>query len=108
MGPENHLDWWRAIHTPEVVSAMVGDYRAGLDIDRYDEAADREAGRLVSCPTLVGWSLRDDLEDLHGDPLAIWREWATGPLEGATFDSGHHVAEEAPEELGAALTGFLG
>ncbi|MFD0427669.1 hypothetical protein ACFQ60_03990 [Streptomyces zhihengii] len=22
------------------------------------------------------WSLRDDLEDLYGDPRAIWRDWA--------------------------------
>ena len=108
MGPENHADWWRAIHTPEVVYAMVGDYRAGLDVDRHDEAADRAAGRRVTCPTLVGWSLRDDLEELHGDPVAIWRAWATGPIERATIDSGHHMAEEAPEELAAALTRFLG
>jgi haloacetate dehalogenase len=107
MGPENHADWWRAVHTPEVVYAMVGDYRAGLHVDRHDEAADRAAGRLVACPTLVGWSLQDDMEELYGDPLAIWREWTTGPLTGATVDSGHHVAEEAPEELVAALAGFL-
>jgi haloacetate dehalogenase len=107
MGPENHADFWRAIHTPEVVYAMVGDYRAGLHRDRYDEQADRDAGRLVRCPTLVCWSLQDDLEELHGDPVAIWREWATGPLTAATVDSGHHMAEEAPEELAAALIKWL-
>src|SRR3954462_11777215 len=88
MGLENYADWWKAIHTPEVVFAMVGDYRAGLHVDRHDEAADRAAGRLVTCPTLVGWSWRAALEELHGDPVAIWREWASGPLQGATIDSG--------------------
>jgi haloacetate dehalogenase len=107
MGPENHADWWRAVHTPEVVYAMVGDYRAGLNVDRFDEAADRAAGRFVTCPTLVGWSERDDMEELYGDPLAIWRAWATGPLSAATIDSGHHMAEEAPEALAAALLAFL-
>ena len=107
LGPENYADWWRAVHTPEVVFAMVNEYRAGLNVDRHDEAADRAAGRLVDCPTLVGWSLQDDLEELHGDPVAIWRSWVTGPLEGVTIDSGHHMAEEAPEAVAAALTGFL-
>ncbi|MDA0172429.1 alpha/beta hydrolase [Solirubrobacter taibaiensis] len=107
LGPENYADWWRAVHTPEVVFAMVNEYRAGLNVDRHDEAADRAAGRLVDCPTLVGWSLQDDLEELHGDPVAIWRTWATGPLEGVTIDSGHHMAEEAPEAVAAALVAFL-
>ena len=107
LGPENYADWWRAVHTPEVVFAMVGEYRAGANVDRYDEAADRAAGRRVTCPTLVGWSLQDDLEELHGDPVAIWRAWVDGPLEGVTFDSGHHVAEEAPEAVAAALAAFL-
>ena len=54
LGPENYADWWRAVHTPEVVFAMVGEYRAGANVDRYDEAADRApagscaAGRLVA------------------------------------------------------------
>jgi haloacetate dehalogenase len=107
MGLENYSDWWRAVRDPEVVFAMVGDYRAGLRVDRFDEQADRDAGRLVSCPTLVGWSAHDDLEDLHGDPVEVWREWVTGPLCGVRIDSGHHMAEEAPEELAAALTGWL-
>lgn len=107
LGPENYADWWQAIHTPEVVFAMVNEYRAGIHVDQYDEQADRAAGRLVSCPVLVAWSLRDDLEEMHGDPTAIWREWATGPVKGATIDSGHHMAEEAPEELAATLIDFL-
>jgi haloacetate dehalogenase len=86
---------------------MVGEYRAGANVDRHDQAADRAAGRLVDCPTLVGWSLQDDLEELHGDPVAIWRSWVTGPLEGVTIDSGHHMAEEAPEQVAAALVAFL-
>lgn len=53
------------------------------------------------------WSVRDDLEDLYGDPLAIWRDWAT-IVSGHGIDSGHHVAEEAPEELVDALVPFLG
>jgi haloacetate dehalogenase len=52
------------------------------------------------------WSLRDDLEEQHGDPVEIWRGWADD-VRGHGIESGHHVAEEAPEELAAALTEFL-
>jgi haloacetate dehalogenase len=107
LGPENYADWWEAIHSPETVFGMVGDYRAGLAVDQHDERADRVAGRLVSCPVLAGWSIRDDLESLYGDPLQIWRSWVTGSLDGVRIDSGHHMAEEAPEELASALAGFL-
>jgi haloacetate dehalogenase len=106
MGRENHDEWRAATRDPLVVRAMLEDYRAGLTVDREDEEADRAAGRRVRCPVLVLWSLRDDLEDLHGDPRAIWRDWADD-LTGHGIDSGHHMAEEAPEELAAALTEFL-
>ena len=106
MGAENHADWLRAIHDPATVHAMVEDYRAGLGIDREHDEADRRAGRRVTCPTLAAWSIRDDMEQLYGDPLVIWRAWA-GDVRGARIDSGHHMAEEAPEQLVATLRDFL-
>ena len=47
------------------------------------------------------------MEELYGDPLAIWREWVEGELRGARIDSGHHMAEEAPEQLAGVLAEFL-
>ncbi|MDA0179683.1 alpha/beta hydrolase [Solirubrobacter phytolaccae] len=107
MGAENYADWKAAVTNPEVVAAMVGDYRAGPQVDRADEEADFAAGRLASCPTLVGWSAHDDLEELHGDPVAVWREWLTGPVRGVKLDSGHHMAEDAPDALADAIAGFM-
>lgn len=107
MGEENYADWRRAVMNPEVVAAMVGDYRCGPSVDRADEEADFAAGRLAGCPTLVGWSARDDLEELHGDPVAVWRSWVTGPVRGVKIDSGHHMAEDAPQQLADAIAGFL-
>jgi haloacetate dehalogenase len=86
---------------------MLEDYRAGLTVDRAHEEADRAAGRRVRCPTLVLWSARDDLEELHGDPRAIWAGWTDDLRGGHAIDGGHHVAEEAPDELAAALVPFL-
>ena len=106
MGEENFADFHRAIHDPATVRAMLEDYRAGLDADRADDDTDRAAGRRVACPVQVLWSTRDDMEDLYGDVLAVWRTWATD-LRGGPIESGHHVAEEAPEELAAAVGEFL-
>lgn len=107
MGAANHAEFLRAVRQPSVVRAMLEDYRAGLTIDRAHEEADRAAGRRLQMPTLVLWSRRDDLEELYGDPLRIWRDWADD-VRGHGIDSGHHMAEEAPEALAAALTGFFG
>jgi haloacetate dehalogenase len=52
------------------------------------------------------WATRDDMERLYGDPVAIWRRWADD-VRGAPIDSGHHMAEEAPDQLAAALSDFL-
>jgi haloacetate dehalogenase len=106
MGPENYADWRAATRDPATVHAMCEDYRAGLTVDRADNEADRAQGRRVRCPTLVLWSKHDDLEDLYGDPLAIWRAWADD-VEGRPIPSGHHMAEEAPEALAAELRRFL-
>jgi haloacetate dehalogenase len=106
MGAENHADWLRAVNDPDTVHAMVEDYRAGLGIDRAHDEADRTAGRRVTCPTLFAVSVHDDLEDLYGDPLAIWRDWA-GDVRHARIASGHHMAEEAPDAVAAALRAFL-
>jgi haloacetate dehalogenase len=107
MGDENYADYLRAIHDPEVVHAMMEDYRAGLGIDRAHDDADRAAGRRVQCPSLVLWATRDDMEELYGDPLDVWGAWAHD-LRGGPIESGHQIAEEAPEALVAELLPFLG
>ncbi|WP_314147092.1 alpha/beta hydrolase [uncultured Leifsonia sp.] len=106
MGEENFAERRAAVHRPEVVRAMLEDYRAGLTVDRADEEADRAAGRRLTQPVLALWSSRDDLEELFGDPLAIWPAWADD-VTGHPIDSGHHMAEEAPAALTAALADFF-
>lgn len=106
MGEEAYGDNRAAITNPTVVHGMIEDYRAGLVVDHQHDKADRVAGKRVQCPTLVLWSLRDDLERLYGDVLSIWRHWTT-VLEGHGIDSGHHMAEEAPHPLVDAIATFL-
>ncbi|GAB2608662.1 hydrolase [Paractinoplanes abujensis] len=106
LGPGNHADLWRALRDPAVVHGMCEDYRAGLGIDRDHDAADRSAGRQVTCPTLLIESARDDL-DIHGDPQAIWAPWVASTLRHSVVDSGHHQAEQAPDEVATILLDFL-
>jgi haloacetate dehalogenase len=106
MGKEAFEDFYEAIHDPTTVHAMLEDYRAGLGIDRAHDEADRKAGKQITCPTLVGWSSQDDLEELYGDVLAVWKPW-TRDLQGFSVDCGHHMAEEAPDELVLYLQKFL-
>jgi haloacetate dehalogenase len=106
MGAENHAEWRVAVRDPAVVRGMLEDYRAGLGIDADHERADRAAGRRVIQPLLILWSTRDDLEDLYGNPLDIWRDWAND-VTGYGIDSGHHMAEQASEQLTHALSAFL-
>ncbi len=106
MGAENYAEVVEAMNDPQVVRAMLEDYRAGLTVDLEADRADRLAGRTISCPTQLLWSSDDDLETLYGDPLAIWRLWAPD-LQGHAVSSGHHLAEENPRDLAASLISFL-
>lgn len=107
MGADNHAEFREATSDRETVLAMIEDYRAGLGVDRQHEEEDLRAGRVVGCPTLFLWSTRDDMEELYGDPLLIWRTWAPD-VRGHGIDSGHHVAEENPAALTRVLVDFLG
>lgn len=107
MGQDAYDDYREAIHDPETVHAMMEDYRAGLTVDRTLDDADKAAGSRIGCPILVLWASRDDMAELHGDPLTVWHEWGT-QVRGGEIDSGHHIAEEAPDELAGELIAFLG
>lgn len=106
MGESAYEDYRQAINDAETVHAMVEDYRAGLGVDRLRDQADKAAGRRIACPVLFLWASRDDMLELYGDPLSIWRQWATDVI-GKEILSGHHMAEESPEAVARELRDFL-
>ena len=55
---------------------------------------------------LALWAAGDDLPDLYGDVLAVWRGWADD-VRGRGFDCGHFLAEEKPDEMSAELRAFF-
>lgn len=107
MGEDNFADVNAALSDPAVQHAMCEDYRAGLGTDRAADDADRAAGHKITCPVLVLWRSKDDLAELYDDDvLAVWQLWAND-VRGHAVDTGHHMAEEAPQLLASVLADFL-
>jgi haloacetate dehalogenase len=101
--PEAREDYWRCHQNPDTIRAICEDYRAGTTIDLEHDAEDRGKQR-ITCPLLVLWGARGSQPGF--DHLAIWREWATD-VRGRGLDSGHFLAEEAPDDTYAELRAFF-
>lgn len=103
--PEALAEYVRCYSDPETLHAICEDYRAGATIDFAHDDADRGT-RRVECPVLVLWGQREDLEQLYGDPLEVWRAWADD-VRGEGLDCAHFLAEEAPDATASALRAFF-
>ena len=103
--PEALADYLRCVHNPATIHAMCEDYRAGATIDYALDQADH-GQRRIGCPLLALWGRRGQLEAWY-DVLAIWRDWADD-VRGCAIDSGHYLAEEAPDTTYAELAAFFG
>jgi haloacetate dehalogenase len=90
---------------PARVHAMCADYRAGAGPDRADDEADRATGRRITAPLHFLWG-HHGFPARTGDPMGIWRRWAT-TVTGAPCDSGHFVMEENPDAVLAAFAPFF-
>ncbi|WP_426958265.1 alpha/beta fold hydrolase [Muricoccus radiodurans] len=104
--PEARADYLAALHLPGTVESICEDYRAATGIDLDHDRASRAAGERIRCPLLSLWGSKGKIGQWY-DPLAIWRAYADGPISGHAVTSGHYLAEEAPEEVLAALESFL-
>lgn len=105
--PEARADYLAALREPGTVAAICEDYRAAATIDLAHDRESRAAGLRLGCPLLVLWGRKGRIEAWY-DALAIWRAYAAGPVEGGAVESGHYLAEEAPEAVLARLATFLG
>lgn len=104
--PEARADYVAALKQPGTVTAICEDYRAATGIDLEHDRASRAAGEKVQCPLLALWGGKGKIGTWY-DPLAIWRDYASGPVSGQAVPSGHYLAEEAPDAVLAALEPFL-
>jgi haloacetate dehalogenase len=91
---------------PLRIHAICEDYRAGRTTDLAHDESDRAAGRKIGCLVLAVWGTAGGVPAETDDPLATWREWASD-VRGFGMDSGHYLAEEAPERTAQALIDFF-
>src|SRR3954452_18639753 len=71
----------------------------------HDEES-RAAAKKITCPMLAIWGGAGGIPAETDDPLATWREWAVD-VQGFPIDSGHYLAEEAPQATAEALIAFF-
>lgn len=99
-------DYMAAIHDPEMIRGMCEDYRAAATIDLEHDHASRAAGKKIQCPLLVLWGRKAKIEAWY-DALAIWRSYCSAEVSGGPVDSGHYLAEEAPQQVLEHLKAFF-
>ena len=104
--PEVMAAYRRQLDDPEVVEAICEDYRAGADVDREHDDADRQQQCRIACPLLALWSSRGALPRLYGDVLDVWRPWATD-VRGFGVDASHFLAEDQPDVVAGHLAELL-
>ena len=92
--------------TPEQIHAVCEDYRAGATIDFEMDTKDFEAGRRITCPTLVIVGGQSHTAQLYGYEQA-WSAYVTDLVRCVALPCGHYPAEQAPEETYAELRRFF-
>ncbi|MGV9529220.1 alpha/beta fold hydrolase [Streptomyces cellulosae] len=86
------------------VPSIVADYRASATVDIEHDRADLDAGTRLTMPVTL---LQQDWgAQLGYDAAAVWRAWAPD-LDHRLTEAGHFMAEEAPEEVTAAIRDLL-
>ncbi len=91
---------WRR---PDTIRAMCDDYRAALELDFADDAAD--LGRRVTCPALVLYGGGGLMARAY-DVAATWSD-RLGDMRAQAMPGGHFFPDLAPDETAEAVLAFL-
>jgi len=103
--PEALAEYERCIAIPGSAASMCEDYRASAGIDLEHDRADQAAGRRLTMPLRVLWGAQGVVGRCF-DVLRLWRDVAAD-VSGAALQSGHYIAEEAPDALLAEAFDFF-
>ncbi len=103
--PEALAEYERCISLSGSATAMCEDYRAAAGIDLEHDRADLAADRRVEVPLRVLWGSKGVVARCF-DPLTLWQAAALN-VSGRAVESGHYVAEEAPQALLAEIDLFF-
>lgn len=105
-GAEALADYIRCIKNPDTIHAMCEDYRAAFGVDLDMDTIDFDAGRRVTCPSLILWGEKGGVGRNHS-AAEIWARYATRIEKARSVPSGHYLQEECPDETYAALHDFF-
>jgi haloacetate dehalogenase len=100
-----------AMDRPDAVERLV--FMDAIPIAEALERCDARFARAWWHWFFLGQTAKPAERVISADPdawysaTAIWRAWADD-VRGMGFDSGHHIGEDAPEALAAALVEFAG
>jgi haloacetate dehalogenase len=104
--PQALADYLAAARDPKAIIGMCEDYRAAATIDLVHDRDSRAAGQKIRCPLMALWGAQGKIGGWY-DALAIWRMYCISPVTGGAINSGHYLAEEAPEEVLEKVLPFL-
>jgi haloacetate dehalogenase len=107
-GKEALDEYKRCFRNPDTIRAICEDYRACAGIDLEMDAKDFEAGRRITCPSLILWGATGSV-GRNSRPTAgeIWKNYATDIRGAKALPCGHYLSDEAPEETYAELRVFF-
>jgi haloacetate dehalogenase len=103
--PETMAEYIRCCDAAHI-HGMSEDYRATLSIDFPMDDADWNAGKRVTCPTLVMWAEKSHTQR-EFDPREAWPNYATDIKGFKMLPCAHYPMEEAPDETYDALHRFF-
>jgi haloacetate dehalogenase len=101
--PEQLDAYRRSWRDPEMIRGSCSDYRSAASIDLQHDLAD--AGRVVTCPTLVLYGANGVMAGLFDIP-AEWNRLCADKAAIA-MPGGHFFIDQHPAETAAALRTFL-
>ena len=101
--PAARAAYERAFDDAPTIHAQCEDYRAAATIDLVHDAED--ANKRIACPLMVLWGERGAMHRIY-DVLGTWMDEGVD-VRGRAIDSGHFLAEEAPEATARELLGLL-
>jgi haloacetate dehalogenase len=104
--PKALEDYLSAVQNPDMIRGMCEDYRAAATIDLEHDRQSRKNGQKISCPLLVLWGAKGKVGNWY-QPLDSWRQYCATEVTGGSVNSGHYLAEEAPDDVLAHFFEFF-
>jgi haloacetate dehalogenase len=101
--PKAVFDEYVRCFTKKTIIGSCRDYRAGATIDFELDSADKD--RKIATPLLLVWATRG--APASPDSAKMWRDFASNIVDIQSVSSGHHMQEEAPEQVYEHLAKFF-